>query len=168
MLRSVFARNLTDADWQLFNAIHTILEALPQEIETDAFVLGIRLPRNQAVSHGVPNCHEMVRGLAPFLPVEIHDGYVAQSRDGKEVKYEHSWLTRIDGNPQIVFDPWPLGVVSGPAVFYQNQHSLHFQECEAVVKDTELLRCNIASLQQAIQAVVTNLGIKLPTTAVAA
>lgn len=124
-MKPKIADDVPQADWDLFLQIREIIEALPRLLESPGFVFGVFLPKTQAITHFIPDCHTMTRALAKFLPVEVHDGLIVEQR-GEDVKrHWHSWLTRKDGDGKIIIDPWPLGVVSGPALFIQD-YAFHF------------------------------------------
>ncbi len=62
----------------------------------------------------------ITRALAAFFPVEVHDGSIIEYRFfGNFIEYEHSWLTRKEGSGAVIFDPWPLGSLSGPLLTIQ-------------------------------------------------
>jgi hypothetical protein len=67
----------------------------------------------------------MTRALSKFLPVEVHDGFIVELRGEEPKRHWHSWLTRRGGDGKVIIDPWPLGVVSGPALFIQD-YCFHF------------------------------------------
>jgi len=112
-------------DWELFKEVKQVIEALPSLLNSPAYLLGTWLPKNVASSHFIPDCHTVTRALAEFLPVEVHDGLLVEQRGEEAKRHWHSWLTRKGGDGKVIIDPWPLGVVSGPALFIQD-YAFHF------------------------------------------
>jgi hypothetical protein len=112
--------------WELLDLVRQTIDALPELIETPAFIMGVRLGPDIAISKMIPNCHVVARAFASFLPVEVQDGTVSvMGPDGETRVHKHSWLTLKGCDPLIILDPWPLGVVSGPALFLQD-YAYHF------------------------------------------
>ena len=70
------AQNVPREVWDLFETVKSIINSLPTTIEVDAYLFGIKLPRDMAVSTAIPNCHHVTRALARHLPVTVHDGGV--------------------------------------------------------------------------------------------
>lgn len=128
-MRSKIAEQVPSEDWVLLAQISSILDGLPETIPCSAYIYGTRLGREIAESAIIPNCHVITRALAYFLPVIVHDGTVSEYvlEEGRVCQHRHSWLTRKGGNESIIIDPWPLGSVSGPAIFIQN-YAFRFQE----------------------------------------
>jgi hypothetical protein len=154
MIRPKIADTVPQEDWQLFEQIRWIISELPEILETNAYLFGIRLSRAEATFKTIPNCHVFTRALAKFLPVDVHDGFVVEHRGGKAHKHDHSWLTRKGGDGRIIIDPWPLGVVSGPALFIQD-YAFHFgPECSFLHTRTPEFVRDVAALRLAIRKVV--------------
>jgi hypothetical protein len=128
-MRPKIAECVMPEDWKLLEQLRNIIGKLPENIVCSAFILETRVRRNIAEGRTIPNCHVIVRALAYFLPVIVHDGFVAEYavEEKRGVAHHHSWLTRKGGSSSIIFDPWPLGVVSGPVLFIQG-YGLRFNE----------------------------------------
>lgn len=153
-MRPHAARQVPEKAWEVFVRIEQILEALPEKIEFPAFMFGVRLDSDVAVSTGIPNCHVIAHALARFLPVDAHDGFVlVTGPNGKGRRLEHSWLTLRDSDASVIIDPWPLGVATGPAIFIQD-YAYHFgPECSFLAHKGEKFTVEIDALAAAIEAV---------------
>lgn len=124
-MKPKIADEVPQEDWELFDQIKEIIGALPELLTSPAYILGNWVPKDIAMSSFIPDCHTITRALAYFLPVDVHDGLIVEQR-GEEVKrHWHSWLTRKSSDGKVIIDPWPLGVVSGPALFIQD-YCFHF------------------------------------------
>jgi hypothetical protein len=141
--------------WELLGKIRQIIDALPASIETPAYVVGVRVSPDVAISHIIPNCHVIARALANFFPVDVHDGTVSVlGEDGRERRLNHSWLTLRDHDGLVIIDPWPLGVVSGPALFFQN-YAYHFgPECSFLEHSGEKFESEVKATIEAMQMVI--------------
>ncbi len=123
------ARVVPERVWEIFNGIKALIEAMPDEIEMPAYMGNYQLSSDTAKCSGTPNCHMIVRALAEFFPVKVHDGYIVErvplglpeSGCAGNNHYHHSWLTVIDEDATFIIDPWPLGVVTGPALFIRRK-----------------------------------------------
>lgn len=137
-MRPKTAESVPKEAWELLATIRGIIEALPEEIEFPAYILGVRMESEAAVARGKPNCHMIAHALATVLPVDLHDGYVqVMGPDGRIRQLEHSWLTLKDSDKSVIIDPWPLGVATGPAIFIQD-YAYHFgPECSFLQHKSE-------------------------------
>jgi len=143
--------------WEVLAQIETLLKALPEEIEFPAFIGGIRVGLEIAVTRGIPNCHVIAHALSRFLPVDVHDGFVlVTGSGGKGRRLEHSWFTLHDSNPSIIIDPWPLGVATGPAIFIQD-YAYHFgPKCSFLAHKSEEFKSDVETLVAALAAIQEN------------
>jgi hypothetical protein len=124
------ASEVPESIWGLFETIKHVIECLPKKIETDAYLFGLKIPRDVAVGNIIPSCHHINRALAEHFPVIVHDGGVLHiNRAGEQIHLDHSWLTIAGQDQRWIIDPWPLGVVSGPALFMQG-YAFDFQEVD--------------------------------------
>ncbi|MES2749004.1 MAG: hypothetical protein V4606_01255 [Patescibacteria group bacterium] len=129
-MRPHIANEVPESIWELFKTVRNIIERLPPKIETDAYLFGLKIPRDIAVGEVVPSCHQITRALAEHFPVIVHDGGVLHiNKTGEQCHLDHSWLTVSGQDPKWIIDPWPLGVVSGPALFMQG-YAFDFQEVD--------------------------------------
>lgn len=137
-MRPKTAESVPIEAWEMLATIRSIIEALPEEIEFPAYILGVRMRSEAAVARGKPNCHMIAHALATLLPVDLHDGYVqVMGPDGRIRQLEHSWLTLKDSDQSVIIDPWPLGVATGPAIFIQD-YAYHFgPECSFLQHKSE-------------------------------
>ncbi len=154
-MRPKIADDVPQEDWDILVKIRAIIEGLPQTLVTQGFLFGMPLPRDMAESRVIPSCHVFTRALAKFLPVEVHDGMIIEIKaDGKEHGHEHSWLTRKGSDGKIIIDPWPLGVVSGPALFIQD-YGFHFgNECCFLGHLSKQFTFQVAALRLEIRKVM--------------
>ena len=161
-MKPKIAETVLREDWELYEHIRTIITALPEELTTHAFIFGLRMPRSMAESHLIPDCHTFARALSRFLPVDVHSGIITEIRpDGQERRHEHSWLTRKGSDGKVIIDPWPLGSVSGPALFVQ-AYGFHFaNECDFLYHQTRKFKWGVAALRFAIRKVLKKEGAKL-------
>jgi hypothetical protein len=114
------AEEVSPEDWALFRQMRFVVENLPEKLVGPAFILGVEMSLDVAESVFIPNCHAITRALAAFFPVVVHDGSITERRFYQnDVDHEHSWLTRIGGDERVIFDPWPLGSLSGPMLTIQ-------------------------------------------------
>lgn len=129
-MRPKIAETVPAEAWELLGKIRQIIDALPELIEVPAFIMGVRVSSDVAISKTIPNCHVLVRAIASVLSLSVHDGQVCVIGAAKEIRqHAHSWLTLPGHDSSIILDPWPLGVVSGPALFIQD-YAYHFgPEC---------------------------------------
>ena len=157
-MKPKIAERIPARAWELLGKTRQIIHALPATIERPAFILGIKVDIDVAISRAIPNCHEVARALAVFLPVEVHDGFVSTFDTNDIVRHhEHSWLTIMDEDPRIILDPWPLGVVSGPALFIQD-YGQHFgPEYCFLNHRTEKFNSGVEALTDAIRVVTQRL-----------
>lgn len=137
-MRPKTAESVPEEAWEMLATIRGIIEALPEEIEFQAYMFGVRMESEVAVARGKPNCHMIAHALATLLPVDLHDGYVqVMGPDGRIRQLEHSWLTLKDSNKSVIIDPWPLGAATGPAIFIQD-YAYHFgPECSFLQHKSE-------------------------------
>ncbi len=124
------ASEVPEAIWELFETIKYVIGSLPPKIEADAYLCGVKLPREIAVRDVIPSCHHINRALAEHFSVIVHDGGVLHiNKAGEHIHLDHSWLTVAEQDQRWIIDPWPLGVVSGPALFMQG-YAFDFQEAD--------------------------------------
>ena len=152
-MRPKTAESVPESAWKMLSTIRSILEALPEEIEFQTYLLGVPVNSKTAFTHGKPNCHAIARALAIFLPVDVHDGCVQViGPDGRIRQLEHSWLTLKDSDQSVIIDPWPLGVATGPAIFIQD-YAYHFgPECS-------FLQHRTAEFQSQVDAIVAHIAL---------
>ena len=160
MIRPKIAETVPEEDWKIFVKVQAIIEGLPDELQMTAYFSGVRLPRDVAVRHLIPNCHVFTWALAKFLPVDVHDGHIHELRaGGEEKRHHHSWLTRQGGDGKVIIDPWPLGTVSGPALFIQD-YCFHFgNECSYLEHRSEDFLRQVAALRLEIRKVIKRRNI---------
>lgn len=144
--------------WQMLDQVRAVVAALPDSIETPAFIMGMRLSLDVAVSNIVPSCHHVTRALAQFFPLIVHDGIVKAARGDQMLEFEHSWVTIKGIDQNIILDPWPLGVVSGPALFLQDYAYRFGPECCPIFLGTEEFESQVDSLTVAVQDVIDDLS----------
>lgn len=132
------AESVPEEAWRILESIRGILESIPEEIEFTTYLLGVAVKSESVVTRGKPNCHVIARAIASLLPVDLHDGFVqVVGPDGRIRMLDHSWLTLKDSDGQVIIDPWPLGVATGPAIFIQD-YAYHFgPECSFLAHKTE-------------------------------
>jgi len=154
-MRPKIAEMVPQEDWEILTKICAIREGLPDEMVTGGFILGMRMPRSIVKSTWIPSCHMFTHALAKFLPVHVHDGRLTEVRhDGKEHRHEHSWLTRKGSDGRIIIDPWPLGTVTGPAIFIQD-YGFHFgNECCILEHRSKEFMFHVAALRLEIRKVM--------------
>jgi hypothetical protein len=152
-MRPKTAESVPEEAWKVLATIRSILETLPEEIEFQTYILGVRIDSEMAITRGKPNCHAIARAVAIFLPVDIHDGYVqVLGSDGRIRQLEHSWLTLKDSDRSVIIDSWPLGVATGPAIFIQD-YAYHFgPECS-------FLQHRTAEFQSQVDAIVAHIAL---------
>src|SRR3989344_1025097 len=137
--------------WTLFEEVRRIITALPPLLEGEVFLFGIKIDKETAVKNYIPNCHVVTEALGKFLPLDPHHGLInTWYRDGKLRKLQHAWLTLRGLDEWIVIDPWPLGVVSGPALFIQD-YSFHFGQKFSLLKTPEF-ESDLETVVKAIRA----------------
>jgi hypothetical protein len=154
-MRPKIAEIVSSEDWQLFEQIKAILSELSDTFTCRAFILNLPVSRDIAESNLFPDCHTITRALKYFLPVTVHSGHIFEKRVGDELTHahQHSWLTRTGGNDRIIFDPVPLGVVSGPALYIQN-YAFHFKQTDKLYlpMKSRKFRAGVAAVRLAIRA----------------
>lgn len=161
-MRPKIADTVPQEDWELFAKVAAAIEGLPKHISAPTYLFGLRLSREVARSKLIPNCHVVTRALAKFLDVDVHDGYVVERQwDGTFKYHEHSWLTRKGTDGKIVIDPWPLGVVTGPAIFIQD-YAFHFgHECSFLAHRTREFASEVAATRLALRKVFKRRNIPM-------
>ncbi len=158
-MRPKTAESVPEEVWEMLATIRGIIEALPEEVEFPAYLFGVAVDPNVAVTRGKPNCHMIAHALATLLPVDLHDGYVqVLGPDGRIRRLEHSWLTLTGSGQSVIIDPWPLGAATGPAIFIQD-HAYHFgPECS-------FLRHRTEQFQSEVDAIIAHIALDaLPVT----
>lgn len=152
-MRPKIAETVPERVWTLYGEVERIVAHLPPELEFDAVILGVRMSRDLATARGIPNCHLIARALSAVLPVIPVDGAVIVITGEGEVRaLEHTWLIVRGEDPRFIIDPWPLGVVSGPALFV-NGYGHHFipgpLDPEAVSTKTSEYEALLAAVREA-------------------
>ena len=129
-MRPHIANQVPESIWELFKTVKNVIERLPPKIETDAYLFGLKIPRDVAIGEVIPSCHQITRALAEHFPVIVHDdGVLHINKAGEQCHLDHSWLTVVRQDQKWIIDPWPLGVLSGPALFVQ-EYAFNFQEVD--------------------------------------
>lgn len=141
--------------FDLFTRIRSAILALPREISAPAFICGIRLDKRFGSSQKIPNCHIVARAVGALCPVDVHDGYVfGRNYDGRDARFNHSWLTHSGYDPRIIIDPWPLGTVSGPALFVQGWGPHFGPESPFLEQPSEEFQVDVEAVTQALRLVM--------------
>lgn len=135
-MRPHFAITVPEHVFEKFRIIREIIENIPPTLDFPVFIGDEKVHSKIMTSNGIPNCHVWTRAFALFFGdyFEVHSGHVVEGRyqtDGRSRSngHEHSWLTIKGYDPAIVVDVWPLGSVSGPAIFYQTSGLEFKHEC---------------------------------------
>lgn len=154
-MRPKVSEKVPEGAWEVLTQVRNILESLPEEIEFPAFICGVRVGPEIAVSRGIPSCHVFAHALARFFPVNVHDGFVlVMGPDDRGRRLEHSWLTLRNSCSSVIIDPWPLGVATGPAIFIQD-YAYHFgPECSFLAHKGEQFESEVEMLVALIAKVI--------------
>lgn len=154
-MKPKIADEIPEEVWGLLGRVRKIIADLPATIEAPTFITGVRVGTDIAISHIIPDCHTIARALAAFLPVNLHDGVVlVKGADGETRELRHSWFTIRNHDPRIILDPWPLGVVSGPALFIQD-YAYHFgPECSFLEHREERFLCHVDAVTQVVRSII--------------
>lgn len=156
-MKPFIAEKISAECWALFWEIKKVVEALPSRLIGPVFFVDTPIDTDFAEARFIPDCHIMNRALAPFFPVEVHDGIVSEIPPSGVLNiHYHSWLTMKGGDEKVIIDPWPLGSVSGPALFVQDC-ALHFgPECSMLHIRESKFQKYLEITTEAVRKIVDN------------